>query len=240
MNVEGRNAVREVINSDKTVDKILVQNGLRDEQSRTLINAIKESGVKFSFAEKAVLDKMSNTGKHQGFIAVLSEYTYCEIEDIIDACVKTQKPVVILDGIEDAHNLGSIIRTCECGGVSGIIIGKHRQAPVSDTVIRISEGSATHVKIARVTNVNNAIKQIKQNNIFVFSLELGGSSIYKSNLTGLTAIVVGGEDTGVNSLTKKLSDGVITIPMEGKVNSLNASVACGVAVFEALRQRSKL
>ena len=240
MNVEGRNAVREVINSDKTVDKILVQNGLRDEQSRTLINAIKESGVKFSFAEKAVLDKMSNTGKHQGFIAVLSEYTYCEIEDIIDACVKTKKPVVILDGIEDAHNLGSIIRTCECGGVSGIIIGKHRQAPVSDTVIRISEGSATHVKIARVTNVNNAIKQIKQNNIFVFSLELGGSSIYKSNLTGLTAIVVGGEDTGVNSLTKKLSDGVITIPMEGKVNSLNASVACGVAVFEALRQRSKL
>ncbi|MBR1890983.1 MAG: 23S rRNA (guanosine(2251)-2'-O)-methyltransferase RlmB [Clostridia bacterium] len=240
MNVEGRNAVREVINSDKTVDKILVQNGLRDEQSRTLINAIKESGVKFSFAEKAVLDKMSNTGKHQGFIAVLSEYTYCEIEDIIDECVKTQKPVVILDGIEDAHNLGSIIRTCECGGVSGIIIGKHRQAPVSDTVIRISEGSATHVKIARVTNVNNAIKQIKQNNIFVFSLELGGSSIYKSNLTGLTAIVVGGEDTGVNSLTKKLSDGVITIPMEGKVNSLNASVACGVAVFEALRQRSKL
>ena len=240
MNVEGRNAVREVINSDKTVDKILVQNGLRDEQSRTLINAIKESGVKFSFAEKAVLDKMSNTGKHQGFIAVLSEYTYCEIEDIIDACVKTQKPVVILDGIEDAHNLGSIIRTCECGGVSGIIIGKHRQAPVSDTVIRISEGSATHVKIARVTNVNNAIKQIKQNNIFVFSLELGGSSIYKSNLTGLTAIVVGGEDTGVNSLTKKLSDGVITIPMEGKVNSLNASVACGVAVFESLRQRSKL
>ena len=183
---------------------------------------------------------MSNTGKHQGFIAVLSEYTYCEIEDIIDECVKTQKPVVILDGIEDAHNLGSIIRTCECGGMSGIIIGKHRQAPVSDTVIRISEGSATHVKIARVTNVNNAIKQIKQNNIFVFSLELGGSSIYKSNLTGLTAIVVGGEDTGVNSLTKKLSDGVITIPMEGKVNSLNASVACGVAVFEALRQRSKL
>ena len=237
MNAEGRNAVREAINSDVTVDKIIIQNGLRDEASRTLIREIKESGVKFSFADKAVLDKMSSTKKHQGFIAVLSEFTYSELEDIIADSVNNKKPIVVLDGIEDPHNLGSIIRVCECGGVSGIVIGKHRQAPVSDTVIRISEGSAAHVKIAKVTNVNNAIKTIKDNNIFVFSLELGGENIYKTNLTGAVAIVIGGEDTGVNDLTKKLSDGVITIPMLGKINSLNASVAAGIAVFEALRQR---
>ncbi len=237
MNAEGRNAVREAIASDKTVDKVIVQNGLRDEASRTLIKEIKESGVKFSFADKAVLDKMSSTKKHQGFIAVLSEFEYSELEDVIADCVENKKPIVVLDGIEDPHNLGSIIRVCECGGVSGIVIGKHRQAPVSDTVIRISEGSAAHVRIAKVTNVNSAIKTIKENNVFVFSLELGGESIYKTDLTGAVAIVVGGEDTGVNDLTKKLSDGVITIPMLGKINSLNASVAAGIAVFEALRQR---
>ncbi|MBP5177367.1 MAG: 23S rRNA (guanosine(2251)-2'-O)-methyltransferase RlmB [Clostridia bacterium] len=237
MNAEGRNAVAEAIRSDKTVDRVIVENGLRDEQSRALLAEIKESGVKFSFADKAVLDKMSSTKKHQGFIAVLSEFTYSELEDIIADCKKTGRPVVVLDGVEDPHNLGSIIRVCECGGVSGIVIGKHRQAPVSDTVLRISEGSAAHVKIAKVTNVNNAIKTIKAENIFVFSLELGGEDIYKTDLTGAVAIVVGGEDTGVNALTKKLSDGVVTIPMCGKINSLNASVAAGIAVFEALRQR---
>ena len=239
MNVEGRNAVREIISSDKTVDKILVQNGLRDDASRELVRNIKEAGLKYTFVDKAVLDKLSSTKKHQGFIAVLSEFEYCDEREIIDECVATDKPIVILDGVEDPHNLGSIIRVCECGGVSGIIIGKRRQAPVSDTVMRISEGSASHVRIARVTNVNTAIKELKDNNIFVFSLELGGESIYKTDLKGKVAIVVGGEDSGVNALTKKLSDGVITIPMLGKINSLNASVAAGIAVFEALRQRLK-
>ena len=237
MYAEGRNAVREAISSDATVDKVIIENGLRDAASRELTALIKESGVKFSFADKAVLDKMSSSKKHQGFIAVLSEFVYSELEDIVAACVATERPIVVLDGIEDPHNLGSIIRSCECGGVSGIVIGKHRQAPVSDTVLRIAEGSASHVKIARVTNINTAIKQIKDNNVFVFSFELGGENIYKTNITGKIAIVIGGEDTGVNALTKKLSDGVITIPMLGKINSLNASVAAGIAVFEALRQR---
>ncbi|MBO4572934.1 MAG: 23S rRNA (guanosine(2251)-2'-O)-methyltransferase RlmB [Clostridia bacterium] len=239
MIAEGRNAVKEVVASEKTVDKVIIENGLRDAASRELIALIKESGVKFSYADKAVLDKMSASKKHQGFIAVLSEFTYSELEDVIADCVATNRPIVVLDGVEDPHNLGSIIRSCECGGVSGIVIGKHRQAPVSDTVMRISEGSASHVKIARVTNVNAAVKEIKDNNIFVFSLEVGGESIYKTDLTGKVALVAGGEDTGVNALTKKLSDGVISIPMLGKINSLNVSVATGIAVFEALRQRIK-
>ena len=239
MNVEGKNAVREIVFSDKTVDKVLVQNGMRDEASRQLVAQIRERGVKISFTDKAVLDKMSSTKKHQGFIAVVSEFSYCELEDIIADCTANARPIVILDGIEDPHNLGSIIRVCECGGVSGIVIGKHRQAPVSDTVMRISEGSAAHVKIAKVTNINNAVKQIKDANVFVFALEVGGESIYKTDLTGSVALIVGGEDSGVNALTKKLADGVVSIPMAGKINSLNASVAAGIAVFEALRQKTK-
>lgn len=237
MIVEGRNSVREIINSDKTVDKIIIQNGLRDEESRKLISAIKESGIKFSYTDKAVLDKLGTSKKHQGFIAFLTQFDYSEIEDIISDCVKSNGLIVILDGIEDTHNFGSVIRVCECAGVCGIVIGKHRQAMVSDTVIRISEGSAGHVKIARVTNINNAVKQIKDSGIFVYSLEVGGQNIYDTDLTGRIALVIGGEDSGVNRLTKSLSDGVVAIPMFGKINSLNASVAAGVAIFESLRQR---
>lgn len=236
MNAEGRNAVREAISSTKTVEKVLVQNGLRDGESKELLRQIKESGVKFSFTDKSVLDKLSTTKKHQGFIAFLSDFVYSEEEEIIADSVNMKKPVLILDGVEDPHNLGSIIRVGECGGVAGIIIGKHRSATVTDIVMRISEGSANHVKIAKVVNINSAIEKIKSAGIFVYALELGGESIYEANLTGATAIVVGGEDTGVNALTKKISDGVITIPMFGKINSLNASVAAGIALFECVRQ----
>lgn len=236
MNAEGRNAVREAVASAKTVDKVLVQNGLRDSESKELLRQIKESGVKFSFTDKSVLDKLSTTKKHQGFIAFLSDFVYSEEEEIIEDSLANKRPILILDGIEDTHNLGSIIRVGECGGVAGIIIGKHRSATVTDVVMRISEGSANHVKIAKVVNVNAAIEKIKSAGIFVYALELGGTSIYETNLTGATAIVVGGEDTGVNALTKKISDGVITIPMFGKINSLNASVAAGIALFECVRQ----
>lgn len=238
MNVEGKNAVREAVASAKTVDKVLVQNGLRDAESRKLVSEIKECGIKFSFADKSVLDKLSTTKKHQGFIAFLSDFSYCDEEDIIEDASKNGSVILVLDGIEDPHNLGSIIRVGECGGVAGIIIGKHRSATVTDTVMRISEGSANHVKIAKVTNINACLEKIKAANIFAYALELGGENIYETNLTGAIAIVVGGEDTGVNALTKKICDGVITIPMFGKINSLNASVAAGIALFESVRQRT--
>lgn len=236
MNVEGRNAVREAIASEQTVEKVLVQNGLRDGESRALLSEIRESGIKITFADKSVLDKTSTTKKHQGFIAFVSSFVYSDEDEIIEDCVKNGAPILVLDGVEDPHNLGSIIRVGECGGVAGIVIGKRRSATVTDVVMRISEGSATHVKIAKVTNVNAALEKIKAANIFAYALELGGESIYKTNLSGAVAIVVGGEDTGVNALTKKLCDGVVTIPMFGKINSLNASVAAGIALFEAVRQ----
>ncbi len=238
MKIEGKNSVRELLKSGKTIDKILVQNGMRDEESKTLLGQIKKSGAKISFADKSVLDKESETRRHQGFIAFVSDYKYCELDDILNATAdKEDAFIVVLDGIEDPHNLGSIIRVCECGGVDGLVIGKHRSASVTDAVMRISEGSANHVKIARATNINSAVDKIKDANIWTYALELGGGDIYKTDFRGRVALVVGGEDTGVNQLTRKKCDAVATIPMVGKVNSLNASVACGIATFEVLRQR---
>lgn len=240
MNVEGRNAVFEVINSEKTVDKVFVQNGQRDAESRRLLSAIKMSGVKFVFTDKSVLDKMSKSGKHQGFIAQITDFQYSDEDEIIETCVKEQGVIAVLDGIEDVHNFGSIIRVCECAGVKGIIIGKRRAASVSDTVMRISEGSLTYVKIAKVNNINDVVEKMKKAGVWVYALELGGENIYKTDLRGAIAFIIGGEDTGVNKLTQKKADRVVSIPMLGKINSLNASVATGVAMFEALRQRTQL
>lgn len=241
MKIEGRNSVRELIRSKKTVDKILIANGMRDEESKQLLNVIKSSGAKYQFADKSVLDKESEGKRHQGFLAYVSDYKYVELGDILSA-VKDKEDafIVVLDGVEDPHNLGSIIRVCECAGVDGLIIGKRRSASVTDAVMRISEGSANHMKIARVTNLNSALEEIKNENIWAYALELGGGDIYKTKLTGRICMVIGGEDSGVNELTKKKCDAHISIPMYGNVNSLNASVACGIGVFEALRQRKNV
>ncbi|MBR3805166.1 MAG: 23S rRNA (guanosine(2251)-2'-O)-methyltransferase RlmB [Clostridia bacterium] len=237
MKIMGKNAVSELIKTDKTVDKILVQNGLRDDESRKLVKDAKNRGYKVQFAEKAVLDKECESKRHQGFIAFTSDFKYTEFEDLLSG-LSENAFLVVADGIEDPHNLGSIIRVCECAGVEGLVIGKHRSAQVTDAVMRISEGSANHLKIARVVNINTAVEKIKEAGLWTFALELGGSDIYKTDLKGKLCLVIGGEDTGVNKLTKQKCDGVITIPMSGKVNSLNASVALGVGVFEAVRQRS--
>lgn len=238
MKIEGRNAVLELLKTDKTIDKILVMNGMRDNESRGVINAIRQKGCKFQFVEKAIMDKETETRRHQGFIAFVSDYVYADFDEIIKKLEgKEDAFLVILDGVEDPHNLGSILRVSECAGVDGVIIGKRRSAQVNETVMRVSEGSANHIDVARVTNINATIDELKDNGFWTYALEIGGSDIYKTDLKGRIVIVVGGEDTGVNRLTKEKCDAIITIPMKGKVNSLNASVACGVAVFEALRQR---
>ena len=181
MKIEGRNSVRELLKTGKTIDKILIANGMRGTESEALLKDIKKSGAKFQFADKSVLDKESDTGRHQGYIAFVSDYKYCELEDIINRTKgKDECLIVVLDGVEDPHNLGSIIRVCECAGADGLIIGKHRSASVTDTVMRISEGSANHVKIAKVTNINQAIDALKENGIWTYALELGGGDIYKA------------------------------------------------------------
>ena len=237
MKIEGRNAVAEALKSGKTIDRVMVRNGMRDEASRNLVSAIKAAGVKVHFVDKITMDGESVTGKDQGFIAFVTEYKYADIEDLLKDPKGGAPFIVVLDGVEDPHNLGSVIRVCECAGVDGIIIGKHRSAAVNETVMRISEGSANHIKIAKVVNINAAIEFLKKNGVWVYGVELGGEDIYKADLKGPLALVIGGEDTGVNKLTLSKCDKNVTIPMFGKVNSLNASVACGVAVYEAVRQR---
>lgn len=236
MKIEGRNAVEELLKSDKGVDKVLIQNGLRDRDSRQVLALARENRVKVQFADKSALDRESVTGRHQGFIAYTEDYAYADYEDIISNCGE-DAILLVLNEIVDQHNLGSIIRVSECSGVKGVFIGKNRCAQVTENVIRISEGSANHVKIAKVTNINTLIENLKKDGFWVYGLEVGGQDIYKTNLKGKIALVIGGEDAGVGKLTKSKCDGLIEIPLAGKVNSLNASVACGIAVFEAVRQR---
>lgn len=240
MKVEGKNAVRELLKTDVEIDKILVQNGLKDSDSRRLISIMRENRVKVQFADAIVLDKESENKKHQGFIAFVSDYKYSDLNSIIKSVQNKDGDglIVVLDGIVDPHNLGSIIRVCECGGVDGLIISERRSALVTDTVMRISEGGANHVKIAKVVNINNALKTLQDNNFWVTGAELGGENLYKADLTGNLCLVIGSEGDGIKKLTKEICDRIVTIPMHGKVNSLNASVACGIVLFEALRQRN--
>ena len=239
MKVEGRNSVYELLKTDKEIDKILVQKDLKDEASKRLINVSRAHKIKLQVVDKYVIEKESDSKRHQGFIAFVSDYKYFDIDDVIESAKDKDGLIVMLNEILDPHNLGSIIRVCECAGVDGLIIGKDRSASVNDTVMRVSAGALNHVKVARVTNINNAIDTLKENGYWIYGAELGGGNIYNSNLTGKICLVIGGEDSGVKRLTKSKCDGIISIPMYGKVNSLNASVACGITVFEALRQRNK-
>ncbi len=239
MKVEGRNSVYELLKTDKEIDKVLVQKDLKDEASKRLINTIKSHKVKVQLVDKYVIEKESDSKRSQGFIAFVSDYKYFDIEDIVNECSEKDGFIVLLNEVLDPHNLGSIIRVCECAGVDGLVITKDRSASVNDTVMRVSEGALNHVKVARVTNLNNTIDYLKDNGYWIYGAEAGGSEIYKTDLRGKICLVIGGEDSGVKKLTKQKCDGIVSIPMFGKINSLNASVACGVAVYEAVRQRIK-
>lgn len=232
MKIEGRNCVYEALTSDTlTVNSIMVAKG----DDSKIVRLARQKGVKITFVEKSVLDKESIDGKHQGYIADVIDFEYCDIDDIL---AQSDEPfVVILDNINDPHNFGSIIRVCECAGVDGIIIGRMRQVAVNDTVVKTSAGAFAHMKIARVTNINNAIKELQQKGVWVYALDMDGEEITQANLKGAVALVVGSEGFGVSQLTRKCCDGVVSMKLRGKVNSLNASVACGVAVYEVVRQR---
>lgn len=239
MLVEGKNPIRELLESGATINKLFVQNNLHDNLSNQIIQLAKERKIRIDFVNKDFLDKKSLTKRHQGFICDTVEFAYSDIHEILDyAQQKQESPfLVILDGIEDPHNLGAIIRTCECAGVHGIIIPKHRACQVNETVIRTSAGATTNMKIATVTNLNQTIETLKENGVWVYGLELGGKDIYKANLTGPIALVVGSEGFGISRLVKQNCDEIVTLQQKGKINSLNASVACGIAVYEILKQR---
>ncbi|MDE6398943.1 MAG: 23S rRNA (guanosine(2251)-2'-O)-methyltransferase RlmB [Clostridiales bacterium] len=238
MKIEGRNAVAEAIRAGKTIDRLLVQKGLKDAAANKIIDDAKSRGIKIFFREKEALDRESAQKRHQGFLAEITDFVYCELGDILAKAAKAgESPfVLLLDGVEDPHNLGSILRVAECAGVHGVVIPRHRSVSVNETVIKVSAGAAAHVLVAKVTNINDAIDELKAANVWVYAADMDGQSVYKTDLKGATAFVIGGEGQGVKRLTKQQCDGTVSIPMRGKVNSLNASVAAGVVAFEKLRQ----
>lgn len=240
MKIEGRNPVRELLKTDKAIDKILIQKNATEYGSGKQIFAlIKEKGVTFRFVNKDIINAESETNNHQGFIAFTQDFEYTDIYDLIDYAEKScENPlIVLLDGIEDPHNLGSIIRVCECGGVSGLIIPKHRNVQVNGTVVKISAGATNFVKIARETNLVNCINTLKEKGYWIFGSDSKGDSIFKTDFKGKTALVIGSEGKGMKNIVQTNCDKTVSIPMYGKINSLNASVACGIIINEINRQK---
>ena len=235
MKIEGRKAVCELLKTEKTVDKLLLQKGAEGSLGRIFAMA-RERNIRVQFADERMLARESETGRHQGVIAFVSDYTYADLADLFEG-EKGRRFVIVCDGIEDVHNLGSILRVAECAGACGVVIPKNKSAQVTGAVVRISEGAANHVKVARVPGVNYAVDKLKEEGFWVYGLEADGENIYACDLTGDLALVVGGEDGGLSALTRKKCDKVLSLPLRGEVNSLNASVALGIAAYEALRQR---
>ena len=237
MKTEGRNAVTELLKTGKNIDKILMEKGGQGSLSIIFAQARKKN-IRVQFVDKQVLDKESETRRHQGVIAFTTDYEYYDLDDII-AEKKSEHGgfVVLCDGIEDVHNLGSILRVAECAGADGVVIPKSGSASVTESVIRISAGAAEHIKVAKVSNLNQAVETLQKSGYWVYALEAGGEDIYKEKFEGNVALIVGGEDSGVKRLTKEKSDKVLSIPLQGNVNSLNASVALGIAAYEVVRNR---
>ena len=237
MKIYGRNSVAEALKEGTTIDRLVVQKDLKDSGANRIIADAKSRGIKIFFRDKEYLDR-EVPARHQGFIAEVTDFKYCEVADILAAAEEKGEPpfIVILDGVEDPHNLGSVIRVCECAGVHGVIIPRHRSVSVNDTVVKVSAGAATHMKVAKVVNVNETIEDLKKKGVWIFCADMDGENVYSTDLTGAAAFVIGGEGGGVKRLTKTLCDRVVSLPVRGKVNSLNASVACGVVVYEKLRQ----
>ena len=240
MLIFGKNAILEALRSEKTFNSLLVDKTSHDKQLQEIIDLARQNNLRVSFVDRKIIDTKASKIKtdakilHQGVIGEIVDFEYCEIEDILQA--DTTPFIIILDGVEDPHNLGAIIRTAECAGATGIIIPEHRACAINETVIKTSAGAISNVRIARVTNINNAIDKLKENGVWVYACEVGGENLFKSNLKGSVAIVLGSEGNGTSKLTLKKCDGIVTIPMFGKINSLNVSVAAAIAMFEVVRQ----
>lgn len=239
MIVDGVNVVRELLNSDKRIEKIIAEDSA-NKDIEMLLNLAKSKGIKTEVVEKKDLERIAKT-KTQGIIAFISAFRYSSIDDILlTAERKGEKPfIVILDGINDPHNLGAIIRTCECAGVHGVIIPQNRACEVNETVYRTSAGAIVHMNVAMVTNLTRTINELKEKGVWVYALEAGNKKIYQTDFTYPTAIVVGSEGKGVSRLVLENVDEVVSMDMYGHVNSLNASNASAIAVYEVVRQRSK-
>lgn len=239
--VEGRNSVTELLKSGKDINKLYVQKGEKHGSINEIIKLAKQNKVVITELDRAKLDQMSESHNHQGVIAIVPPYEYCDVDEILEyAKSKNESPfILILDGIEDPHNLGSIIRTAECSGVHGIIIPKRRSVQVNATVNKTSAGAAQYVKVARVNNLTETIKYLKENDVWIYGTDIEGKCYYnEQKYNGGVAIVIGSEGFGMSRLVKENCDFLVKIPMVGKIDSLNASVSAGILMYEVFNQRN--
>ena len=239
LTIEGRNAVMEAFRSKKTIDKLFIQDGCQDGPVRSIVREAKKTDCIISYVAKERLDQMSETGKHQGVIAYAAAYEYANVEDILQIAKDKGEPpfIILLDNIEDPHNLGAIIRTANLAGAHGVIIPKNRAAGLTATVARTSAGALNYTPVAKVTNLAKTIEELKKDGLWFVCADMGGTTMYDLNLKGPIGLVIGNEGEGVGRLVKEKCDMVASIPMKGDIDSLNASVAAGVLAYEIVRQR---
>ncbi len=237
--IEGRNPVIEAFRSGTTVDKLFVQQGLKDGPIRTILREAEKAGSIVQFLSKERMDQMSPGGHHQGVIAVTAAFAYAGIDDFFALAEKKGEPpfLILLDEIEDPHNLGAIIRTANLVGAHGVVITKHRAVGMTQTVAKSSAGAIYHTGVAKVTNLTNTIRELKERGLWFVCADMDGDVMYDLDLKGPIALVIGNEGKGVSRLVREACDMHARIPMKGDIDSLNASVACGVLAYEILRQR---
>lgn len=242
LTIEGRNAVLEAFRAGKTIDRLFVLDGCQDGPVKSILREAKKGDTLIHFVKKERLDQVSETGKHQGVIAYAAAYEYAEVEDILKAAKdKGEAPfLIMLDGIEDPHNLGAMIRTANQAGVHGIIIPKRRAVGLTATVAKTSAGAINYTPVAKVTNLVQTMEQLKEQGLWFVCADMDGEIMYRQNLTGPICLVIGNEGEGVSRLVREKCDFVTKIPMVGDIDSLNASVAMGVLTYEIVRQRCTL
>lgn len=239
--IEGRNAVLEAFRSGKPVDKLYVLDGCQDGPVRTIVREARKHNTIIQFVEKERLAQLSETGRHQGVIAYAAAYEYSEVSDMLElARERGEDPfIILLDNIEDPHNLGAIIRTANLAGAHGVIIPKRRAVGLTATVAKTSAGALNYTPVAKVTNLKKTMEELKKEGLWFVCADMGGEAMYDLNLTGPIGLVIGNEGEGVSRLVKETCDFVASIPMKGDIDSLNASVATGVLAYEIVRQRLK-
>ena len=237
--IEGRNAVLEAFRAGKPIDKLFVLDGCQDGPIQTIKREAKKHDTIINFVDKTRLSQISETGKHQGVIAIAAAYEYAEVEDILALAEAKGEPpfIILLDNIEDPHNLGAIIRTANLAGAHGVIIPKRRAVGLTATVARTSAGAWNYTPVAKVTNLAKTMEDLKEKGLWFVCADMDGESMYKLNLTGPIGLIIGSEGEGVGRLVKEKCDFIASIPMKGDIDSLNASVAAGVLAYEIVRQR---
>lgn len=239
--VAGRNAVMEALKGSRSVNKLMIANGSTEGSIKEIIAVAKEKGVNIQYWDRSKLDSIARGIRHQGVLAQVAPVQYAELEDIFQVAKDRNEPpfIVLLDELEDPHNLGAILRTADAAGVHGVLIPKHRSCPLSATVAKTSAGAVEHVPVARVGNLVQTIKKLKQEGLWVAAADMDGKDYYDTDLTGPLLLIIGSEGQGVGRLVKEQCDFVVRIPMVGKINSLNASVAGSILMYEAMKQRRK-